>query len=257
MSNSNEATRRGQLHEVIAIEGELEGAFKKSLQELDNSFRKPEQFIGFEKRYVPFSEAEVISESTTERKAMDATVQQKLDDLFKITSQYFDCFAQREATNQAANESVIIDGQVILSGIPSTALLGLESKLRQIKEILIRIPVLPQGIDFKKEPSIGANVYKRVHDEETFRTRKEPKSVILVQPTKEHPAQIEKWNENVNVGKYITSHWTGVMSTADKDRLIERLDKLARAVKQARQRANCQEVVDIHIGEQIKNWLFQ
>ena len=254
---ANEIKRRGQLHEVIAVEGELEANFKKSLQDTDQSFKKSEQFIGFEKRYEPFSDSEKLTESSVERKAMDATVHQKLDELFKVCVQYFDCFAQREATNQEAKADVVIDDQIILSSVPSTALLGLESKLRQLREVITHIPVLPPGIDFKKEPSIGANVFKRVHDEETFRTRKEPKSVILVQPTKEHPAQIEKWNENVNVGKYITSHWTGVMSTADKDRLIERLDKLARAVKQARQRANCQEVVDIHIGEQIKNWLFQ
>ena len=54
---ANEIKRRGQLHEVIAVEGELEANFKKSLQDTDQSFKKSEQFIGFEKRYEPFSDS--------------------------------------------------------------------------------------------------------------------------------------------------------------------------------------------------------
>ena len=248
----------GKLCESIAVVGELEGAWKKILEESKVTFgKKHEHFVAFVKRYSPFAEEEKATENIEERKDLDTTVNDKLDYMFEHVINYLDCFAQVEATNQVAKADLEVDGKVILSGVPATVLLGLESKLRAVKEVLDLLPTLAPGISWVKDATRGPNIYKRERDEESFRTRKEPKSKTLYDATKEHPAQIEKWTEMINIGKYITTHWSGMLSPAEKSDMLGRLDKLSRAVKQARQRANVQEVVDIHIGQKLVTYIMK
>jgi len=246
----------GKLCEVIAVEGELEAANKKILEETKSTFKnKAILFTGALKRYEPFDEEERARETVEEEKKIDTTVNAKLDYMFRHFIRYLDAVAQKEATNQIAKDDVIINGVKVLENVPATVLLGLESKLRILKDVLNEMPTNQPGVKWELDPSQGDNVYKRERDEETFKTRKEPKSTVLYEATKEHPAQIEKWNENVNIGKYITTHWSGMLSPAKKSELLGRLDTLARAVKQARQRANTAEVVDIHVGEKIVQFI--
>jgi len=246
----------GKLCEVIAVEGELEAANKKILEETKSTFKnKASHFVGFLKRYEPFDDEEKAREAAEEAKSIDTTVNAKLDYMFDHFVRYLDAVAQKEATNQIAKDDVIINGVKILENVPATVLLGLETKLRLLKDVLNDIPTNQPGVEWQLDPSMGSNVYKRVRDEESFRTRKEPKSTVLYEATKEHPAQIEKWNENVNIGKYITTHWSGMLTPAQKSELLGRLDTLSRAVKQARQRANTANVVDIHVGEKIVKFI--
>jgi len=248
----------GKLCEAIAVVGELEGAYKKILDESKKTFKdKQAHFMAFVKRYEPFAEEEKATEAIEEQKSLDTTVNAKLEYMFESVVNYIDCFAQVEATNQVAKADLIVDGKTLVANVPATVLLGLESKLRVMKEVLDEIPTLAPGISWKKDASKGPNIWKREQDEVSFRTRKEPKSKTLYEATKEHPAQIEKWSENVNIGKYITSHWCGMLSPAEKSDLLGRLDKLTRAVKVARQRANIAEVVDIHIADKLVSFLMK
>src|ERR1035437_751239 len=138
----------GKLCEAIAVSGELDGAFKKIIEESKKTFKdKQAHFMGFIKRYVPFAEEEKATESIDEEKALDTTVQQKLDYMFEHVINHFDCFAQVEATNQVAKADLVVDGKVIISAVPATVLLGLESKLRVVKEVLDEIPTVAPGIE--------------------------------------------------------------------------------------------------------------
>ena len=248
----------GKLCEVIAVESDLEKKHKKNMDELKNSFKNHQaRYIGFEKRYKPFDEEEAAHEGSTEHKAMDATVHEDLDRMFTAFVDYIDAVAQKEATNQIAKGDIVIDGKVIvgLEHLPATFLLGLESRLRPINEIFDAIPTTPPSQEWEKDDQIGQGVLRRKHDEESFRTRKEPKSTVLYEATKEHPAQIEKWNENVNIGKYITSYWCGLKTPKEKYEFIDRIKKLIKAAKEARSRANTTNVVDIHPADRIVKYL--
>ena len=128
-------------------------------------------------------------------------------------------------------------------------LLGLETKIKKWREIFDVIPTLPPGEAVELDPTQGGDVYVTKHDTSRRKTKKEIMHKVLVPPTKEHPAQIEKWNEDVPVGWTHQKSWYGMLSPAEKSDLLGRLDTLARAVKQARQRANCQEVVNEHVAD--------
>jgi hypothetical protein len=248
----------GKLCEVIAVEKGLQGTCQKILEEATKTLKDKEaHFVGFHKRYEPFAEEEKTTESIDEHKAMDTTVRAKLLYMFESFVNYVDAVAQKEATNQVAKADLVVDGIIILEKVPATSLLTLETQLTAIRGVFEQIPTLPPGIDFEKDPQHGTDVWKRVHDDVTFRTRKEPKSKVLYDATKEHPAQIEKWSENVNIGKYITTFWYGMLSPSEKSEMLAKIDKLIRSTKQARQRANTTEVVHTNIGQKLVDYLMK
>lgn len=245
-----------KLHEVIAVEGELEGTYKKILEETKGVFQHhSDLFTGFSSRYEPFDEDDLERDAVEKDKHMESTVPEKLAYMFSHVIKYIDCVAQKDATNQKAVADIIVDDITIASDVPSTTLLGLESKLRIWKSVLDTIPTLAAGIEFSEYPDMGENVWKRAKPEQTFRTHKEPKSKVLYEATDKHPAQIEKWTEDVNVGKTVKESWCGVLSSRQKNALLSKLDKLSRAVKQARQRANATDVEKVEIGQALVNYI--
>lgn len=246
----------GKLCEVLAVEGELDSTFKAVLDEATKTFKdKAAHFVGQTKTYQPFEEGAADKEGTVEHLAMVTTVNDKLTYVFEHLIKLIDAKAQKDATNQVAKADITIDGTVLAAGIPATTLLGLEATLRQIKALAMDLPTLPPGVEWKKDPATGKDVYRRVHPAITFKTRKTFRHKVLVEATKEHPAQIEKWSEDENVGKYVTEQWSGMLTPAEKSDMLARIDTLARAVKEARQRANTTEVVKIKLAKSLMDYI--
>lgn len=244
-----------KLHELLAVEGDLEGAFKKILAESAAAFTKKvsELFYGAIRTLRLFDDEAQVTEP--EHKHMTTTVKKRLDYQQEHVIRYLDAVLQKEATNQEAKADLVVDGVTIMAGLPATFLLGLESKLKKLREVYEAIPTLQAGVKWELDPNRGDDVYRTAHPDETFKTKKTMKPVVLYEATKQHPAQVKEVPEDVNVGKYTTEKWTGVLSPADKSALIGRLDKLIRAAKKARQRANTTEVVEISVGKEIFDFL--
>jgi hypothetical protein len=139
--------------------------------------------------------------------------------------------------------------------VPATFLLQLETELADLRSLFNTIPTLDPGKEYVLDPELGPHVWRQVHPEITMRTAKEPMSKVMVPPTKEHRAEIEKWVETVNVGKFVRHQWFGRLSVKEKSELLGRLDVLSRAVKAARQRANAASVVPLKVGEAVRKFL--
>ena len=243
-----------KLHEVLAVEGDLAGAYKKILQETSVTFsKKAELFFGFIRTLEMFEEG--LPTPPSESKEVDTTVQDKLDYQKNFIIKYLDLVLQKEATNQKAMADIEIDGVTISKDVPATFLLGLESKLKQMREVYERIPTLPPGIKWEKDINKGEGIYVTSKPEEQFKTEKVIVPQILYEATVEHPAQVEKITETKNVGRYSRTSWSGAISPAEKSALLGRLDKLSRAVKKARQRANTEPVVKRTIGKELFDFI--
>ena len=244
-----------KLHELLAVEGDLEGTWKKILAETLNVFtKKTTLFFGFVRKLKMFSDSRQ-NENDEEHKAMTTTVPKKLEYMWVSTIRYFNAIAQKESTNQLASADLIVDNKVLIEKMPATLLLGLESRLKQVRDVYDSIPTLPPGMDWEAYSAMGPDVYKTIHTEDAFKTEKSFKVQVLYAATKEHPAQVDKLSETENIGKYEKTHWAGVLSPADKMELLERVDKLIRSVKQARQRANSTVVVKLDIGKVLYEYI--
>jgi hypothetical protein len=139
-----------------------------------------------------------------------------------------------------------------LNELPATALLNLESRLQELEAVYKRIPTL----DPSEKWAFDSGSESWVSDTRiAYRTAKVPKSFVAYEATKEHPAQVETFTEDVPSHRRETIVQTGSLTIADKRRKIERINTLIRAVKQARQRANDVEVGELNISVRIFSFI--
>jgi len=243
-----------KLHEILAVEGDVAGANKTILAETFNTFaKKGELFNGFVRTLQMLQDG--APEAPTEYKEVDTTVDKRLDYQKDFVTRYLDVVLQKESTNQNAKADIEVDGVVLAKDVPATFLLGLESKLKQLRDVYSAIPTLPPGIKWIPDTTKEEGIFMSEKPEEQFKTEKVIVPQILYEATKEHPAQVDKIVESKNVGKYSKTLWTGTISSAKKSALLGKIDKLSRAVKKARQRANTEVVVKRTIGKELFDYI--
>lgn len=243
-----------KLHELIAVEGELQGTARKILEETATTFeKKPDHFQASRREVKMLADtAEAKAEELVETSAMTTTVAMKLEHMEGIVARYWDAVLQKEATNQVARADLVVDGVVIAKDLPATFLLGMEDKLKAVRAVYDKIPTLAPGKTWVPDAGYEMQpVFMDQDDDIRTRTKKIPKPVVLYEATKEHPAQVKEVIEDVTVGRIITRNWSGMISPADKSDLLGRIDQLIRACKKARQRANGADIVKLNVGRSL------
>ena len=152
----------------------------------------------------------------------------------------------QELANTEAKADIELDGKILAASVPATMLLHLEGKLKALRELYLAIPTLPPGESWERNEVGNHEVTTK-----TVRTQKVLKNHVQAPATERHPAQVQTYSEDVRVGLAVTVKETSVLSVKDKSDLLARLDRLAVAVKQARQRANMTEVPKADIGKKL------
>jgi hypothetical protein len=244
------------LHEILAVENDKENASKIILDEAVVTFtKKQDHFIGRLSTYQPFDESALDADESS--KELDTTVYEKLDYAFISVVNSIDVTATKESANQLASSDVVLDGEVFFTALPATTLLTLETRLKRLFEVFKHIPTLAPGRKWERDGNKGKHIWVDSEPEAKFRTQRTTKHKILVEATEHHPAQVDKWQEDDRIGKYITTTWSGMIHPAQKSELLSRTNKLIAAVKEARQRANTQPIENVSIGSAIKKYLLE
>lgn len=245
-----------KLHELLAVAGDLEGTAKKLIDEATNTFsKKAEHFLSKTTVLTMFDDNRK-QEDSVETKTLAETVFGKLDYVRRPLAKWLNSFASIEASNQVAKADLVVADQVLLADVPSTALLGLESRLKLLHPMIEAIPTLQPGVEWVPDEQAGKGIYKISEPRSRLKTEKQPGYKILVEATEHHPAQVEKWVQDVAVGKYTDTFQAAMLTPAEKSELLGRLDMLTRAVKRARQRANATDAVPSKLGSVVTDYLF-
>ena len=245
---------KGKLHELLAVETDLEGQARNIMDETRKVFKdKPNLFMGAVRTYKPFVDDGI--DYPEEHQSLTSTVEEKLDYAVNSICRYYDALLQKEATNQEAKADLVVDGEVIGKDLPATFLLGMETRLKKLRVMYAQIPTLAVGTEWKLDEGKGKGIFCLAHPEESMKTQKTTKSKVLYEATEHHPAQIDKWDEVENVGKYTKQLWCGMLTPARKSELLGRIDTLISAVKKARQRANSTEIVNVQVGRKIMDFI--
>jgi hypothetical protein len=250
-------SKKPKLHEILAVESDLMNTAEKVVQETIITFnKKVNHFTGHTKWLRMIDDArQPEAEGATETKEIVETVPSKLAYAVKSLAKYWDAVLQKEATNQTAVADLVVDGVTLAEALPATWYLGMETRLKKLRAILEAIPTHEPGIEWVLDPEKGHDIYKSA---DTIKTRREEKDFafkVLYDATKEHPAQIEKWNENKVVGTYFLQKWTSTVSPAKKSEYLARCDKLISGVKRARQRANEAEIVKKQVSKTLLDYV--
>lgn len=244
-----------KLHEILAVEGDLEKTSKKLIEETKKTFQKDNLFSGTV-RTLTMSDADQSEWNTVDKQKLETTVMELFAYTNSEVAKYWDAVLQKDTTNQAATADIVLDdGTILAEQVPVTFLLGLETKLKDFRNLLNAIPTLPPGIRWEQDLNERKGVYIAEDDTVQFKTKNDIEIRVAYEATKEHPAQLEKINVVKNVGKYVTVKHSGMMPPYLKARMVAKHESLLRAVKKARQRANNQEITKKDIGDNIFNYI--
>ncbi len=239
-----------KLNQVVAIEKGAKVNGEKALTLAYHQAQKPGPWNGVTRTYQPKDEdGDTLPPESTrvqfKGEALLGKVRVELGRLIDVT-------ATKDQGNTHARADVVIDGQVIMSQLPVPTLLYLEKKLDNLRLLLETLPIVDPADSWSWDPNQGVFKSESV---QTIRTKKVPKSFLKAPATDKHPAQVEVFTEDVNVGTWTTTKLSGAFTETRKAELLEKLRFLAQAVKEARELANVTEVQDVHIGEAIFGYL--
>lgn len=250
--------KKTSIHELIPAENDRVNAANSLVDEAVTTFTKRnDHFLGHVRKVAMF-DADREAENTTDVKEVVDTVPGKLDHVWKALVKAIDITATKDNSNTSseARADVIVDGEVVLSDIPATALLSLEKKLGQLKGLYQTIPTLDPSLAWEPDSSAAmSGVYRTAHQQEAYKTEKVLEHKVLYEATKEHPAQIEKYTVDRNVAKVTVNRQSGMVSPADKAAWLARISSLQTAVRSARQRANMAAVLDLKVGKAIRDFI--
>lgn len=246
-----------KLHELLAIESNLENQTNKVRQDLGSTFEK-KQHLFQEKlvTYTPYDEG--LKTEVESQLDLQTTVQKELEWIQQHLKKSLDASYRVAVTNTSAKAAIILeDGTEIANNVPATALLELEKRMSDILGLIKAVPTLDPTKGFQLDSQRGEGVYKA---RETIkkRTKKSPKVIVKYEATTEHPAQTELVYEDKPIGEIKEQEWSGLITPARKSELINRVEILSRAIRQARSRANDVEVPkDAQIGSALLSYIFE
>lgn len=240
-----------RLSQIIAVEKGVKSDAARQLQEATRELAKAPQMSGISRSYQPRDEDgdQLPPESTR--------VQVKADDVLgsvaTTLTRLLDVTLTKDTANTAARADVVVGETTVLAGVPVTYLLFLEKQLTELGTFLARLPLLDPAEEWDYDAVSGA---WRTPVVKTVRGRKVLRNHVVAEATREHPAQVQVYSEDIPAGDWATVKFSGALPAARVRALTARCADLLRAVKCAREEANTLEVMDQRAGEAIFGWLF-
>lgn len=246
-----------KMHELLAVDSSLKGQAQKMRLDLQATLEKKRHL--FSKKLVTFTPAtEGGQVETREQSDLQTTVKSEVAWLSKILVKAIDSAYAIDSANTTAKADIVLDGgTVLVKDVPATALLQLEKRLKEVSEFIHAIPTLDPAKGFAPDTDTGDGIFK-ARDVQKDSTKKVEEYIVVVQPTKEHPAQTAKVTKDLKSGTILEQEWSSLITPATKAELLTRAETLFRAVTQARSRAN-DVVVDTKvnkIGETLLDYVF-
>ena len=239
-----------KLNQVVAVEKGVKSRVYGEITEMHKASQKPDLFNGFVKTYRKRDEEG--EDYPQERKKVQFEAEAVLAQAAKLLTEILDVTAAKDYANCFAKANVEVDGQVLVKDAPATYLLFLEKQLSDLHAFVDKMPALDETDDWARDENSG--LFKTAPIA-TQRTKKVQRALVLYPATVEHPAQTSMITEDVVVGYWDTIKQSGALPVPRKQVLLERIEKLSRAVKFAREQANAVEAEEKQIGGAVFKYL--
>jgi hypothetical protein len=240
-----------RLNQIIAVEKGVKSRSFQELTEAHHVLQKPTLLAGISRTYRPKDEEgeQLPAEATKVQIRAEEIVRQTGN----ILTRLFDITATKDWANCTAKADVVVDDKVLLKDVPINYLLFLEKQLVDLLTFVRKLPVLDASESWVFDASADCWATEPI---QTVRTKKIPRNHVKAEATEKHPAQVEVYYEDVVVGYWKTVKFSGALPAKRIHELIERVEKLQRAVKFAREEANNAEAADQKVGEKVFQFLF-
>ena len=241
-----------KMHQHISGKDEIKGVHEKIVSETKHVFKGRDLFEGVKKEYFPKVEGGQPFEGL--EKNVVTTVKKRLEWTERKITDTIDFEATRDVTNLKAVADLEVDGVTVARALPVTFLLSLEKRLKEVRDYYDGIPTLDLS---KTWTDTGTEGILKFGPVDSYKVEKKTVPLILHPGTEKHPPQVKDMIDEVMVGTWKTTHFTGAAHPGDKARWIERIDKLILAVNKAKAKANEAEVESKQVGKALFNFIHE
>ncbi|TMR23957.1 hypothetical protein ETD86_06425 [Nonomuraea turkmeniaca] len=239
-----------KLNQILAVEKGVKADVQRKVTDVYHTVQKAPLLSGISRTYQPIDDEgeQLPPESTRVQVKVEDAVKDAADALTRL----FDVTATKDVANCSAKADVVVDGRVLLEGVPVTYLLFLEKQLVDLRTLISKLPTLDPSETWTRDENTDT---WRTEPVKTTRTKKVPRNHVLAEATEHHPAQVQVFTEDVVVGYWTKIAFSGAVPQRRVNELLDRLTKLQDAVKYAREEANSVEVADRRIGDALFGYL--
>ncbi|MBN2443783.1 MAG: hypothetical protein JXJ04_20645 [Spirochaetales bacterium] len=246
------AGKKSKLNQIIAVANGEKSRAKKIMTKIYQKLDKEVLFSGISKTYEPIDEEG--EELPKEEKFIQIGVDDSIQEVKSSLKEMFNVVATQDVANCIAKAAIEVDGKVIASDVPVTHLLFLEKQLEDINTFVNLLPTLDPTEKWTYNEQTNCFVSE---EKKTIRTKKTPEVIVKYDATDKHPAQTELIYIDKPAGYWHTIKFSGATTKKKKDELLEKIRKLQKAVKYAREEANNTEVEKSNIGDLILDYIFE
>ena len=239
-----------KLHAIIAKSEGAKQKYAHQVERFASACQKVQHFDGMARNYRPRDDDGERLPGESQKVVTTAT--SLIDDLDETFSQFVDYYSTREHANAQAKADLQI-GTTVVPDVPVTLLVWLERELVFLRNTLAKLPVLDPTRDWKPDGDVFKSEVR-----ETTRAKKVPRNHVLSEATDKFPAQVQTYTEDVVVGYWDTTDFTGRLTRQEYDQLQDKLDEMIRSVVIARQEANTAnyEQGRDNLGTLVSSYLF-
>ena len=240
-----------KLNQILAIEKGKKTKLHKEITELHHALQKPALVNGHKKVFTPKEDdGETFPDD-------DHRVQYRYEDVFEQIAErmavLMDVVATKDFTNTSARADVMVGGEVFLKAVPVPYLLFLEKELHDLHTFVDKMVELDQGEAWTFDENAGLF---RSDPVKQHRTKKLQRPIVKYEATEHHPAQTELITEDVVIGHWTTTKFSGAIPRPRKKALLDRISTLEDAVKYAREQANGIDADEQKVGQRILAYVF-
>lgn len=239
------------LNQIIAVEKGVKASSERAFTDAYHAIQRAPQMSGIARTYQPKDDDgdRLPDESTL----VQVKVDEVIDSVKESLTRLFDVTLTKDATNAVATADIVVDETVILADVPVTYLLFLEKKATDLHTFVSKLPTLDPASRWTYDANAGAYA---TEPSETTKTNKVFRNHVKAEATDKHPAQVDTYTEDVIVGYWTTTKFSGALPADRKNELLDRIAKFGTAVKFARESANTQTVLDRKAGDAVLGYLF-
>jgi hypothetical protein len=237
--------------QILALEKTARGFAESTITKSHHVMQKDVLLNGISRTYQPKSDDG--DQLPSERTLVQVRVHEEIEKVSAALARAFDLTATKELTNTVVKADVVVDGTVLLRDVPGTVLLALERELVNIDTFVSKLPTLDMAEEWQYDETKNAYATPPT---QTVKNKKVLKSVVLYEATKEHPAQVREFTEDVMVGTWTQIKYSGALPAKEVADMKSRVRALRDAVQVARQLANTAEAKDLKVGSTLLDYVF-
>lgn len=240
-----------KLNQMIAVRKGLVSRTNRAVTEIYKQFQKPALYAGISRTYQPRDdEGEGLP---GEASRVQREVEADLQETAALVGKLIDAEFTIDVANTNAGADVVVDGVTFVAGAPVPFLLFLGKQLEDLRTQISKAPTLDPDKVWRPDPNVGG---ARTEPILTTRTAKKPQRFVKAEATDKHPAQVDVFMQDVIVGDWTTTVYSGAISRARRDQILTRINTLDDAVKRAVEEANGIDVPQEEVSSEIFEFLF-